>query len=310
MAPSSPALPRSSPSARPTAASVSTCAAAPCSAAVAASCRSRSRRVSRSCRRAAGWCSIGWPASGCFQVCASACPAAALSAPAPPELHTLGERERRAWLMLTVQLYCLAEAWRLWQAGAWRQELRQLLELLAARADHRLHPLSWPLPVPLRVHGHYSRTEIEAAFGVLWHKPSRCDLLFVTLRKSEALFSPTTSTRVLALGPSCSTGRIRAPLPPPPPPGSGMSITRRPGGVTEPFVCLGFATYESHEGERIWFVTEWRSAGGCSARSRRRGCQAVAWPCSGVGGLRGRQCRAVSVRLVKKKNRVARPWPM
>ena len=104
--------------------------------------------------------------------------------------------------MLTVQLYCLAEAWRLWQAGAWRQELRQLLELLAARADHRLHPLPWPLPVPLRVHGHYSRAEIEAAFGVLWHKPSRYDLLFVTLRKSEALFSPTTSTRVLALGPS------------------------------------------------------------------------------------------------------------
>ncbi|MFM9102131.1 MAG: hypothetical protein ACKOPS_12720, partial [Cyanobium sp.] len=31
----------------------------------------------------------------------------------------------------------------LWQAGAWRQELRQLLELLAARADHRLHPLPW-----------------------------------------------------------------------------------------------------------------------------------------------------------------------
>ena len=51
------------------------------------------------------------------------------------------------------------------------------------------------------MHGHYSRAEIEAAFGVLWHKPSRCDLLFITLRKSEALFSPTTSTRVLALGP-------------------------------------------------------------------------------------------------------------
>jgi hypothetical protein len=28
--------------------------------------------------------------------------------------------------------------------------------------------------------------------GVLWHEPSQCDLLFVTLKKSEALFSPTT----------------------------------------------------------------------------------------------------------------------
>jgi len=137
--------------------------------------------------------------------------AAALRASAPPDLHTLGERERRAWLMLTVQLFGTGRQWRplddalagLWQAGAWRQELRQLLELLAARADHRLHPLTWALPVPLRVHGHYSRAEIEAAFGVLsdhapwihregvlWHEPSRCDLLFVTLRKSEALFTP------------------------------------------------------------------------------------------------------------------------
>ena len=44
------------------------------------------------------------------------------------------------------------------------------------------HPLPWALPVPLRVHAHYTRAEIEAAFavltndapwihreGVLWH---------------------------------------------------------------------------------------------------------------------------------------------
>jgi hypothetical protein len=48
------------------------------------------------------------------------------------------------------------------------------------------------LPVPLRVHGRYSRAEIE---GVLWHQPTATDLLFITLRKSEALFSPSTRTR-------------------------------------------------------------------------------------------------------------------
>ena len=32
----------------------------------------------------------------------------------------------------------------LWQAGAWREELIQLLELLAERADHRLHPPRLP----------------------------------------------------------------------------------------------------------------------------------------------------------------------
>jgi hypothetical protein len=42
---------------------------------------------------------------------------------------------------------CVVDAHR---PAVWRQELRQLLELLAARADHRLHPLPWALPVPLR----------------------------------------------------------------------------------------------------------------------------------------------------------------
>jgi hypothetical protein len=37
---------------------------------------------------------------------------------------------------------------------------------------------------------------------VLWHEPSRCNLLFYTLKKSEALFSPSTRYRDLALGPA------------------------------------------------------------------------------------------------------------
>ena len=43
----------------------------------------------------------------------------------------------------------------------------------------------------------------------------------------------------------------------------------RPGAPTEPFVCLGFATYESHEGARpmAWLP-------------------AVAWHSSGVDGWR------------------------
>jgi hypothetical protein len=60
----------------------------------------------------------------------------------------------------------------------------------------------------------------------------------------------------------------------------------RASAPTEPLVCLGFARYESHEGERILFFHQWRSAGGSIGRSRRRGCQAVAWHKNGVGGLR------------------------
>ncbi len=37
---------------------------------------------------------------------------------------------------------------------------------------------------------------------MLAHQPSATDLLFITLRKSEALFSPSTRYRDLALGPS------------------------------------------------------------------------------------------------------------
>jgi hypothetical protein len=222
--------------------------------------------------------------------------AGSLAAAAPPDAQALSERERRQWLMLTAQLFGTGRQWMpldqalavLWQAGAWREELIQLLQLLAERADRRLHPLPWALPVPLRVHGYYSRAEIEAAFGVLsddtpwinregvlWHEPSQCDLLFITLRKSEALFSPTTRYRDLALGPTLfhwesqsttttasSTGQrylhhaAR---------GSRVLLfvreqrkqDGRPGAPTEPFVCLGFATYESHEGERPMAI-RWR----------------------------------------------------
>ena len=57
----------------------------------------------------------------------------------------------------------------LWQAAAWREELIQLLELLAERADRRLHPLPWALPVPLCVHGHHRRLPHRPA-----HHPPRC----------------------------------------------------------------------------------------------------------------------------------------
>ena len=112
----------------------------------------------------------------------------------------------------------------------------------------------------------------------MWHQATATDLLFVTLSKSEPLFSPTTRTRDLALGPSLfhwesqrSTTAASA---------TGQRTIHheargsrvllfvreqrreggRGGGVTEPFVCLGFGRYESHVaegfcaavGERIW----------------------------------------------------------
>jgi hypothetical protein len=56
----------------------------------------------------------------------------------------------------------------------------------------------------------------------------------------------------------------------------------RAGGVTEPFRCLGFARYVSHEGERILFAHQWRSAGGWSGPSRRGGCRGWGWRFEGA----------------------------
>ncbi len=101
---------------------------------------------------------------------------------------------------------------------------------------------------------------------------SQCDLLFITPRKSEALFSPSTRYRDLALGPSLFHWESQSTT-------TAASATgqrtihheargsrvllyryaeafgyvreqRRQGTVTEPFACLEFATYEGHEGER------------------------------------------------------------
>ena len=95
--------------------------------------------------------------------------------------------------------------------------------------------------------------------GVLAHQASATDLLFITLRKSEALFSPSTRYRDLALGPALFHWESQS--------------TTTTASPTEPFVCLGFATYKSHEGER---PMAWGNlCGGWSGRSRRRGCTAV-----------------------------------
>ena len=130
-------------------------------------------------------------------------------------------------------------------------------------------PITASTPCPRRCRCHRE--------GVLWHEPSQCDLLFVTLRKSEALFSPSTRTRDLALGPSLFHWESQSTTTAASATGQRYVHHQARGWVrvTEPFVCLGFARYESHEGERIWFVPEWRFAGGWSGRSRRRGCTAV-----------------------------------
>ena len=202
----------------------------------------------------------------------------------------------------------------LWQACAWREELIQLLELLAERTDRRLHPLPWALPVPLRVHGRYSRAEIEAAYcfaeacgygvlsddapwihreGVLWHQASATDLLFITLRKSEALFSPSTRYRDLALGPSLFHWESQSTPTGGSPTGQRTIHHASRGSRVILYRCAEACGYvRASNASRMaapapppnrscaWALratkatranAPWRSAGASSARSRRRG---------------------------------------
>jgi hypothetical protein len=160
------------------------------------------------------------------------------------------------------------------------------------RTDHLVAPLTWPFladgepspPVPLGLHSRYSRAEVFAAFGLLndarpfpgregvfFDAATRCDVLFITLKKSERLFSPSTRYNDYAISPlefhwesqslareDSATGqryihhRER---------GSRVLLfvreENRRGGVTLPFLCLGFAEYGSHEGERPMAI-RWR----------------------------------------------------
>jgi hypothetical protein len=152
------------------------------------------------------------------------------------------------------------------------------------RTDHLAPPLVWDQPVPLALHARYSRAEIYAAFGlitdtqqttgqsgVLFDRATQCDVFFITLKKSERLFSPTTRYNDYAISPwefhwesqsltreASATGqryihhRER---------GSRVMLFVREenkrGGVTLPFLCLGFADYVSHEGERPMAI-RWR----------------------------------------------------
>ena len=97
----------------------------------------------------------------------------------------------------------------------------------------------------------------------------------MTLNKSEALFSPSTRYRDLALGPCLFHWESQSTTTSASPTGQRyihheargsrlLLFVRehrreggRAGGVNEPFRCLGFARYESHEGERTMAI-RWR----------------------------------------------------
>ncbi len=100
--------------------------------------------------------------------------------------------------------------------------------------------------------------------GVRWIEDAQADIFFVTLRKSEERFSPTTMYRDFAVSPmefhweSQSTTTDRSPT------GQRYTHHGRSGSrvllfvrdtAPSPFVYLGPADYHGHRGERPMSIT-------------------------------------------------------
>jgi superfamily II DNA or RNA helicase len=220
-----------------------------------------------------------------------------LSQPQPPQLDSMDVVEIRRLRMLLASLGASVAEIRdqalqpalslLWQHPQVRFELIELLDLLLERAAHLGHPLRERAEVPLQVHARYTRVEIQAAFGdckageseqfrvdlpvwregVKWLSKERCDLLLVTLNKTDKRFSPTTRYRDYAIGrdllhwesqsgtrSSSPTGqRYQRHVEQ----GSAVMIFARLDTEDRAFHFLGPARYVGHQGEMPMSVT-WR----------------------------------------------------
>jgi hypothetical protein len=168
----------------------------------------------------------------------------------------------------------------LWNHPQVLAELRDLMEVLAARIQHVATPLSNHAQVPLGVHARYTRVEILAAFGVgegarvapwqtgvYWAPDATADLFAFTLDKTTGQFSPTTRYRDYAIRPDLihwesqsvtradsATGRryqhhVET--------GSSVMLFARGRSDDRAFYFLGPAVYVKHESELPMAIT-WR----------------------------------------------------
>lgn len=179
-----------------------------------------------------------------------------------------------------------------WAHPAIKHELLELLTYLDDHATHVTKPLAElgdeVTPelhtVPLSLHARYTLAEIRTAFGLLTPENSnpiregvryldefKSDLFFVTLDKTEAHYSPQTMYQDYAISPTRFHWESQWNTSESSPTGEryiqhesmGTNVLlfvrqkKKIGGQSQPYVFLGPAVYESHEGERPMAV-EWR----------------------------------------------------
>lgn len=169
-----------------------------------------------------------------------------------------------------------------------REDLRQVIELGLENASHVSRALIGDLgELPLRVHARYTREEAVTALryaslsgrapnsfreGVLYSPGVNSDAFFITLKKSEADYSPTTMYRDYAISPELFHWESQSSTSEQSPTGqryinhqaqgSHVLLFARDSKVNDfgggaPYVFLGPATYVSHRGERPIAFT-WR----------------------------------------------------
>jgi superfamily II DNA or RNA helicase/HKD family nuclease len=203
-----------------------------------------------------------------------------------PPYYELSPAEQRLARMLYFSLWPAGGGHSSHQEGlialqsevAVRREIAAVVDLSFDAAGHVAMELDGALrPLPLRVHARYQREEILAALdfprnpnsfreGVWYSADLNVDVFFVTLKKSETDYSPTTMYRDYPISPSLfhwesqSTTSVSSP--------TGMRYLSGSSRVlifarheqqdefgTSPYLFLGPATYVSHTGDRPIAVT-------------------------------------------------------
>lgn len=167
-----------------------------------------------------------------------------------------------------------------------QREFLDLFDILSERIRTVTRSASHAKEIPLGSHATYSLGEIMAAYdrtdkngaifmpqtGVLWDQDTLTDLLFITLEKSESEFSPTTRYADYPISQTLfhwQSQNVASPRT-----GAGQRYTnhseigtnvvlfvreRRKDnrGETQPYHCLGSASYEKHDSERPMNI-QWR----------------------------------------------------
>lgn len=163
------------------------------------------------------------------------------------------------------------------------EEINEVMEMLLDKIDFVEYDAHLPYPQPLHVHSRYTRDQILAAFGfstfhqkspiregVAFSHDNNTELLFITLKKSESDFSPTTLYDDFAISDTLFHWQSQNATSPESEKGQSYIHHERMGkkillfvrernedeyGNTMGFVFLGEARYVRHEGSKPMSIT-------------------------------------------------------